>query len=50
VQQILAAELRTHLRALDTLITSDLARLNEQLRAKDLPIIADRAAPRRLTP
>jgi photosystem II stability/assembly factor-like uncharacterized protein len=50
VQQILADELRTHLRALDALMSTDLAALNEQLRAKDLPIIADRAAPRRLTP
>jgi photosystem II stability/assembly factor-like uncharacterized protein len=50
VQQILAEELRTHLRALDTLMSTDLAQLNEQLRAKDLPIIADRQAPRRLTP
>jgi len=46
VQQILATELRTHLRALDTLMTTDLAALNDQLRSKNLPIIADRAAPR----
>jgi len=45
VQQILATELRTHLRALDTLMTTDLAALNDQLRSKNLPIIADRAAP-----
>jgi photosystem II stability/assembly factor-like uncharacterized protein len=50
VQQILAQELRTHLRALDSLMRTDLAALNEQLRAKELPIIADRQAPRRLTP
>ncbi|HET9514721.1 MAG TPA: hypothetical protein VFO95_12395, partial [Gemmatimonadales bacterium] len=50
VQQILAEELRTHLRALDTLMRTDLAALNEQLKAKDLPIIVDRGVPRRLTP
>jgi hypothetical protein len=50
VQQILAQELRTHLRALDSLMATDLAALNEQLKARDLPIIADRRAPRRLTP
>ena len=34
VQQILAQELRTHLSALDALMTADLAALNEQLEAR----------------
>jgi hypothetical protein len=50
VQQILAAELRTHLQALDGLMARDLAALNQQLTAKNLPIIADRGAPKPLTP
>ena len=50
VQQILAEQLRTHLQALDGLMARDLAALNEQLKSKELPIIADRGAPARLTP
>jgi len=50
VQQLLTEQLRTHVRALDGLMASDLAALNEQLRAKNLPIIADRGAPPRLMP
>jgi hypothetical protein len=50
VQQILANELKTHLQALDALMARDLAALNEQLKSKDLPIIADRGAPLKLTP
>jgi hypothetical protein len=46
VQQILADQLRTQLRALDALMTGDLAALNDQLRGKNLPIVADRAAAR----
>ncbi len=46
VQQILVEELRTHLRALDVLMTGDLVALNEQLRMKNLPTIVDRAAAR----
>ncbi len=50
VQTILAEQLRTHLRALDGLMTADLAALNEQLRTRSLPIIVDRGAAMRLTP
>jgi photosystem II stability/assembly factor-like uncharacterized protein len=50
VQTILATELRTHLRTLDALMTTDLAALNEQLRSRNLPIIVDRGAGARLTP
>jgi len=46
VQQILADQLRTHLRALDALMTGDLAALNDQLRTRNLPIVADRTAAR----
>ena len=46
VQQILAAELRTHLQALDRLMTGDLVALNDQLKSKNLPIVADRMTPR----
>ena len=46
VQQILADQLRTQLRALDALMTGDLAALNEQLRTRNLPIVADRTAAR----
>lgn len=50
VQQILSQELRTHLRALDALMTGDLAALNDQLKSKNLPTILDRGAAPRLTP
>jgi len=50
VQQILAEQLRTHLRALDSLMKGDLVALNDQLKAKELPIVADRGAPAGLTP
>jgi hypothetical protein len=46
VQQILADQLRTHLRALDALMTGDLVALNDQLRTRNLPIVADRTAAR----
>jgi hypothetical protein len=46
VQQILAAELRTQLQALNKLMSEDLVVLNDQLKSKNLPIIADRAAAR----
>jgi hypothetical protein len=46
VQQILAGELRTHLGALNALMTTDLAALNEQLKSRNLPVVVDRAAPR----
>jgi hypothetical protein len=49
VQKILADELRLRLQALDALLTADLSGLNEQLRSRGLPIIADKAPPR-LTP
>jgi photosystem II stability/assembly factor-like uncharacterized protein len=50
VQQLLGEQLRTHLAALNTLMTGDLVALNDQLRARNLPIIVDRGAPPRLTP
>ena len=50
VRQILLANLQAQLRSLDALMTTDLAALNEQLRARNLPIVADRAAAPRLTP
>ena len=50
VQQILAEELRAHLGALDALMAGDLAGLNEQLRTRSLPVIADRGAAARLVP
>lgn len=50
VQQLLAEQLRTHVRTLDGLMTTDLAALNEQLRAKNLPVVVDRGAAPRLTP
>ena len=50
VQQILATELRTHLQTLNTLMTADLAALNDQLKAKNLPVIVDRGAAARLVP
>jgi photosystem II stability/assembly factor-like uncharacterized protein len=50
VQQLLGEQLRTHLAALNALMTGDLVALNDQLRAKNLPIIVDRGAPPRLTP
>jgi photosystem II stability/assembly factor-like uncharacterized protein len=46
VQGLLASELRTHLRALEALMTTDLTALNDQLRTRNLPIVADRGAPR----
>jgi len=46
VQQILATELRTHLGALNTLMATELAALNEQLKSRNLPVVVDRAAPR----
>jgi hypothetical protein len=46
VQQILAAELRTHLGALNTLMSTELAALNEQLKSRNLPVVVDRAAAR----
>jgi photosystem II stability/assembly factor-like uncharacterized protein len=46
VQQLLAAELRTHLGALNTLRSTELASLNEQLKSRNLPVVVDRAAPR----
>ncbi|HSE51001.1 MAG TPA: hypothetical protein VLB00_02370 [Gemmatimonadales bacterium] len=49
VQQLLATELRTHLGALNVLMTTELAALNEQLKSRNLPVVVDRAAPR-LTP
>jgi hypothetical protein len=50
VQQLLGEQLRTHLAALNALMTGDLVALNDQLRAKNLPIIVDRGAPPSLTP
>ena len=50
VQQLLGEQLRTHLAALNALMTGDLATLNDQLRAKNLPVIVDRGAPPTLTP
>jgi len=46
VQQLLATELRTHLGALNVLMTTDLVALNEQLKSRNLPVVVDRAAPR----
>ena len=46
VQQLLATELRTHIAALEAIMTRDLAALNDQLKAKDLPTIVDRGRPR----
>ena len=46
VQQILATELRTHLSALNALMATELAALNDQLKSRNLPVIVDRAAPR----
>jgi photosystem II stability/assembly factor-like uncharacterized protein len=50
VQQLLGEQLRTHLAALNALMTGDLTTLNDQLRSKNLPIIVDQGAPPRLTP
>jgi hypothetical protein len=50
VQQVLAEQLRTHLAALNALMTGDLTALNDQLRAKNLPIIVDQAPAPRLVP
>jgi hypothetical protein len=50
VQQILSAELRTHLAALNVLMTSDLVALNDQLKARNLPTIVDRGAGAKLVP
>jgi hypothetical protein len=50
VQKILTDQLGTQLRALDALMAGDLAGLNDQLRGKNLPIIADRGAAARLVP
>jgi hypothetical protein len=50
VRQILADQLRAHLRALDTLLTGDLAALNDQLRTRNLPVVVDRGAAPRRTP
>ena len=50
VQQLLAAELRAHLGALNALMTTELATLNEQLKSRNLPVIVDRGAAARLTP
>jgi hypothetical protein len=50
VQQVLAEQLRTHLAALNALMTGDLAALNDQLRAKNLPIVVDQAPAPRLVP
>ena len=50
VQQILATDLRTHLAALNALMSGDLVALNEQLKAKNLAVIVDRGAATRLIP
>jgi hypothetical protein len=50
VQQVLAAELRTHLGALNALMRTELASLNEQLKSRNLPVIVDRGAAARLIP
>jgi photosystem II stability/assembly factor-like uncharacterized protein len=50
VQQLLGEQLRTHLAALNALMTGDLVALNDQLRAKNLPIIVDQAPAPRLVP
>jgi hypothetical protein len=50
VQQLLGEQLRTHLAALNALMTGDLVALNDQLRAKHLPIIVDQAPAPRLVP
>ncbi len=50
VQKILTDQLGTQLRALDALMAGDLAGLNDQLRAKNLPTVADRGAAARLVP
>jgi photosystem II stability/assembly factor-like uncharacterized protein len=49
VQQLLAAELRTSLAAINALMAGELTALNEQLRSRNLPVIVDRS-PARLTP
>jgi hypothetical protein len=46
VQQLLASELRSHLAAVNALMTGELAALNEQLRSRNLPVVVDRTAPR----
>lgn len=50
VQQILATDLRTHLAALNALMSGDLVALNDQLKAKNLAVIVDRGAATRLIP
>ena len=50
VQQLLHVEVATQLRALDQLLSRELAAFNDQLKAKTLPTILDRPRPARVQP
>jgi len=51
VHQILGAELRKHLTAIDAVLAAELVPFNTQLKAKNLPEVVDRGgAPSRIVP